>query len=815
MAVLAISVLWILCFNHSLEPSRWSSWKGPAIATAGVILIVSMVVLLTSFDRGRSHAWLCLDWFVPSLRRLAVPRPVPHSLLGRVMRRMVPNSFQSNHQTKRRGLVRIGLRRLGLSWLASPARRLVQVFCLATFLTLFFIVCWPYSAKPPQPGKRSGGWTFTELKQQTGEFLFRAPTSPLSEIKPWYPTDGDSVYVFKATQPDMPTARIGHFRTTQLSISQVSLTPVDELTPEMIDAFTIQTGPFVFQQVDPTAWPSHYAANLETKEVVPAEIFLVLDPLVSLSTAIASRSWVWSLASAASILIVCILIPRGFCGYLCPLGTTIDLFDWAVTGRVKRFRLASDGWWVHIKYYLLAGTLVAAASGVLVSGFFAAIPIITRGMLFLFDPWQSGLIRGWHLVPAMNAGHAVSILMFFAVLSLGFFRPRFWCKYVCPSGAIFSLGNLFRVTERKVESTCINCNKCVEICPFDAIKPDFTTRTTDCTMCQSCGGVCPTHAIKFVERWNLVELKVAGDPPTNETALGRRGFLSLAAGSTAAAVGGISIAAATKVLGANLHDPNAFRPVRPPGSVPEQEFLELCIRCGECFKSCPNNVLQPEGFQQGLEGLWTPLVDANWAGCESSCNACGQVCPTGAIRALPLEEKRFARIGLASVDKKTCLPFAGADACDLCVQECSAAGYHAIEYTQVHTELDETGLPVEGSGFLAPVVLEDLCVGCGLCQTRCYAINVKEKQLLSESAIVVEAGEGREDRLMSGSYRKLHAQRERRRVSSSSVSEGEYFIPDTTLDSTQPDKHIPEDVRTKLESSSVNSDDPFGVGGEF
>ena len=93
---------------------------------------------------------------------------------------------------------------------------------------------------------------------------------------------------------------------------------------------------------------------------------------------------------------------------------------------------------------------------------------------------------------------------------------------------MFSLGNLFRVTERKVESSCIHCNKCVEICPFDAIKPDFTTRATDCTLCQTCGGVCPTHAIKFVERWNVVELKVADEPPTQETPIGRRGFLSLA-----------------------------------------------------------------------------------------------------------------------------------------------------------------------------------------------------------------------------------------------------------------------------------------------
>ncbi len=212
------------------------------------------------------------------------------------------------------------------------------------------------------------------------------------------------------------------------------------------------------------------------------------------------------------------------------------------------------------------------------------------------------------------------------------------------------------------------------------------------------------------------------------------------------------------LFGANLDDAGAVRPVRPPGSVPEQEFLQMCIRCGECFKACPNNVLQPEAFEQGLEGLWTPMVVADWAGCESSCNACGQVCPTGAIRALPLEEKKVARMGLAIVNEQTCLPMAGRQDCDLCVQECNAAGYHAIEYIQVGTKVDERGLPIEGTGMLAPVVLDDKCVGCGLCQTRCYGINVKEQGLLPESAIIIVAGKGKEDRMMSGSYIELREQ---------------------------------------------------------
>lgn len=304
-----------------------------------------------------------------------------------------------------------------------------------------------------------------------------------------------------------------------------------------------------------------------------------------------------------------------------------------------------------------------------------------------------------------------------------------------------------------MESSCIHCNKCVEICPFDAIKADFTTRTTDCTLCQSCGGVCPTHAIKFVGRWEAQGLKVLNDPPTHETPLGRRGFMSALTGLAASVTAGVGSAAGIRAGSVNSDGTGSFKPVRPPGSVPEDKFLQMCIRCGECFKACPSDVLQPLGFQQGLDGLWTPHVVADWAGCASSCNGCGQVCPTGAIRALPMEEKRHARMGLAFINQSTCLPIAGREACQLCVDECTSAGYRAIEFITVGTRTDELGNPIEGTGFLAPLMIDDRCVGCGLCQTRCFAINVTEKRLLTESAIVIRAVEGHEDRLMTGSYR--------------------------------------------------------------
>ena len=725
------------------------------------------------------------DWFLPVLRS---PKPdVPERRIGflaRVARQVLPAAFFSNRATKQRGWFRRFLRWLGPVWMAAPCRRIVQSVCFAMFLWLFFVTCWPYSATP---ARSSNGWipadfdfvnesvlvvadegTSANVVFETGQGVFVRDDSVGLAGEP-------AIAKFEIRSVSAAEIRLQLERTSNIEGSMLGTeSSMLDVERSMFDVLSLSPGPWSIYEKDPSAWPSHYADNLSRKETIAAELFLVIDPLVSLSTGIASRSWVWSLSCAGIILAACVLVPRGFCGYLCPLGTLIDLFDWVIGRRVTRFRVSGDGWWVHIKYYLLLGIIVAAFGGVLLSGIFSAIPVITRGLLFTLSPLQTGAATGWHQMPPMGGGHVLSIVLFFAVLSLGLLRPRFWCKYVCPSGAVFSLGNLFRATERKVESSCINCNKCIEICPFDAIKPDFTTRTTDCTFCQSCGGVCPTHAIKFVDRWEVSGLKIENDPPTHETALGRRGFLSASVGTASGVLGGLFAATGTKSFGANL-DGDGPRPVRPPGSVPEAEFLQMCIRCGECFQSCPSDVLQPLGFQQGLEGLWTPHVVADWAGCASSCNACGQVCPTGAIRALPLEEKRHARMGLAIINESTCLPFNG-EACQLCVDECTAAGYDALEFVAVGTEVDEFGQPIEGTGQLAPLLISDKCVGCGLCQTRCHGINVAAKDLLEKSAIIIEAGNDHEDRLLSGSYIELRNAESAQEAQDSSDS-GSY-LPD-------------------------------------
>ena len=132
----------------------------------------------------------------------------------------------------------------------------------------------------------------------------------------------------------------------------------------------------------------------------------------------------------AAILAACLFVPRGFCGYVCPLGTLIDGFDWLIGRHFRRWHVRQEstrGWWVHVKYYLLAAVLVSSLCGVLLSGFLAAIPVVTRGMMFTAARLQLLIMKGsGHLAP-VDWTFWLSIGLFAAVFFLGLLGRRFWC----------------------------------------------------------------------------------------------------------------------------------------------------------------------------------------------------------------------------------------------------------------------------------------------------------------------------------------------------------------------------------------------------
>jgi hypothetical protein len=89
-------------------------------------------------------------------------------------------------------------------------------------------------------------------------------------------------------------------------------------------------------------------------------------------------------------------------------------------------------------------------------------------------------------------------------------------------------------------------------------------------------------------------------------------------------------------------------------------------------------------------------------------------------------------MGLAIVNQTTCLPFACREACDLCIQECNAAGYNAIEYTQVGTIADDNGNPIDGTVYRALVVLR-ISALVAACARRGAMVSMSRKRDCSQS----------------------------------------------------------------------------------
>jgi MauM/NapG family ferredoxin protein len=466
---------------------------------------------------------------------------------------------------------------------------------------------------------------------------------------------------------------------------------------------------------------------------LPADIYLRLDPLLGLNAVFAAREIIgralWALITIGATLV----IGRFFCAYVCPMGASIDFLDFLFSRKKKRLGLKAETSFRKAKLFLLIIFVSAALTGLSLAFLMDPMALLTRFYTFFLYPLAITLINltldllrpvfqalGWitlshlHYPQPVYYMSAITLLIFGGIIVLNLLAQRFWCRYLCPLGALLSLISPLGLLKRRVNEDCNECLKCQEACPMGAIADNpKETRLPECIQCRTCAKVCPQNAITFP---TSLSYSVGGE--YSSVNFSRRGFLYSLTGGLA--VGFLAIQTPFTPR------QSKFQLLRPPGAIPETEFLRTCIRCGECMKSCLTNTLQPCLWESGLSGLWTPKMDLRLAPCEQNCNVCGKVCPTQAIRSLSLEEKTHAKVGTAILRKEMCLVWAQNKLCLICDEICP---YNAIVFR-----------PVEG--YRRPVVIASKCNGCGFCEQRC--------PVKGESAIVV-VPDG-EIRLKEGSY---------------------------------------------------------------
>lgn len=464
--------------------------------------------------------------------------------------------------------------------------------------------------------------------------------------------------------------------------------------------------------------------------------FFDLDPLTAAATALASRSLEVIAWPAVMLVIATVLLGRFFCGWICPLGTVHTM---ATALRPSKPRPADNRRtrWHRVKYILLAALLIMAAFGVHWTGVFDPIPLLFRSLtafvlpgtqygiedsataVYQSDPHVGPLKATWVTEPvyrffrnnvfqgdrqALHGGVFIAF-WFMLIVGLNFWKPRFWCRYICPLGGLLGLlarRPLLRLQTR--EGTCTGCGLCAMACPA-AAQPDQPGKwlPTECYGCWNCVASCSRGGISFT----LTGGERGQRPAVGELDFSRRAALGSAVAGAIAVTGFRQSPLAQEVV---------YNPwlIRPPGALPEREFLQRCIQCGLCMRVCPTNALQPCALEAGLEGLWTPRLIPKVGYCEYNCTLCGQVCPTGAIQPLTVEAKHQVRLGLAMFNKNRCLPYAYDRNCIICEEHCPVPDKAIYFIEEEVTRRDGTRITLK-----RPHVDPDKCVGCGICEWSC------------------------------------------------------------------------------------------------
>jgi len=167
-------------------------------------------------------------------------------------------------------------------------------------------------------------------------------------------------------------------------------------------------------------------------------------------------------------------------------------------------------------------------------------------------------------------------------------------------------------------------------------------------------------------------------------------------------IAGATVLAAGPSRGAITGEQVALRYLRPPGSLPEDEFVSRCIHCGQCGEACPNRCIRYFGLENGSAKLDTPYILPRDQACIL-CMKCGEVCPTDAIAPIARDMQPIldhVHMGHAVVDRSLCLSWQG-QSCGVCYRACPLA---------------DVAIRV---GWMEQPVVLDKCVGCGLCERSC------------------------------------------------------------------------------------------------
>jgi polyferredoxin len=445
--------------------------------------------------------------------------------------------------------------------------------------------------------------------------------------------------------------------------------------------------------------------NMKGYEVT---LFLEIDPLISFVSFLTSWTVYSGLVLSIVIIIGTLIFGRFFCSWVCPLGILNHWISHLFNRRrpVDDYRVNEYRKIYRLKYYILALLVVLGIFGSLQIGLFDPVSFITRAFTISVLPALNYPVGGLYLKQPLFHGGILMAVIFLAVLFANRFLTRFWCRVLCPLGALLGvLSGVSVLRIRRDVEKCNDCQKCLRYC-HGGCDPHTSLRVSECHVCMNCIPSCPEYAIHY----GLSKKKSSVQAPVD---INRRRLIETVV------AGAVLFPMMRSVV--NAHSDPQEGVIRPPGSLAEADFLRKCIKCGECMRVCPTNVIQPGLLEAGFEGLWTPILLNKIGYCEYNCVLCGQVCPTGAITRLTVEKKigrgafsKPVKIGTAFYDRGRCLPWAMNTECIVCEEVCPTSP-KAIWFQAVELKLRDGGT----KHLKLPHMDPRLCVGCGICENKC------------------------------------------------------------------------------------------------
>jgi ferredoxin len=310
--------------------------------------------------------------------------------------------------------------------------------------------------------------------------------------------------------------------------------------------------------------------------------------------------------------------------------------------------------------------------------------------IFLFE------IHAFNPIP-----FAIAILFLLLVVYLSFTNGRLYCNIICPVGTLLGLISRFSFFKVKIEKNdCLNCGICAKDCKANCINSEeMTVDMSRCIGCFNCIQTCPTEGIKYEFQRPIIRTKEIKFDETKRSFLISTGIYFTTVSSVLGQVKKQIIAKKESTI--PIFRKNA---ISPPGSKSIKKFNTRCTACHLCVSACPTQVLQPSFLEYGFLGMLQPRLNNSAGFCNFECKICGDVCPTGAILPLKLEEKKLIQLGKAKFVKENCIVHTEKTDCGACSEHCPTKAVHMIPY--------------EGK-LVIPEVREEYCIGCGACEYAC------------------------------------------------------------------------------------------------